>query len=109
MAIGALGHGGELVLAGLLQAVRELDDQDSALGHEPYQRDQADLAVDVERRDGRPPPRLPQKEMPIGALAQGRALGGRDADRPLERAPELVQEIDALGGHVAGTSSQATR
>src|SRR5258705_5650144 len=44
-----LDDGYELVHSGLPQMVRELDDEDSVLGHQPDQRDQADLAINVHR------------------------------------------------------------
>ena len=48
---GSLDHGAQLLRAGLLQMIRELDDQDAVLGHESDQRDEPDLTVDVERGD----------------------------------------------------------
>jgi hypothetical protein len=41
----------ELVGALLLQLVGELDDEDPVLGYQADERDQADLAVDVQRRE----------------------------------------------------------
>ena len=42
---------GELVSAGLLQVIGELHDEDAVLRHEPDQRDEPDLAVDVQARE----------------------------------------------------------
>ena len=47
---GRLDDRRELVLARLLKVVGELHDQDAVLRHQADQRDQPDLAVDVERR-----------------------------------------------------------
>jgi hypothetical protein len=40
----------KLVGPGLLEMVRELDDQDAVLRHQADQSDETDLAVDVQRR-----------------------------------------------------------
>ena len=44
-----LGDRARLVEPGALQLVRELDDQDAVLGHQPDECDQTHLAVDVDR------------------------------------------------------------
>src|SRR3712207_8373072 len=43
-----------LFRSALAQLVRELDDEDPVLRHEPDQQNHADLAIDVERLAGQP-------------------------------------------------------
>ena len=48
---GSLDNGRELVSPLLLQVIGKLHDQNAIFRYEPHQRDQADLAVDVQRRE----------------------------------------------------------
>ena len=73
-----------LSLPGLLQVVGELHDQDAVLRHQADERDQADLAVDVERRQ-------PEEREEQRAGHRQRHRAGEDDERIAE-ALELRRE-----------------
>ena len=90
---GGRGHGLAFGVALFLELVGELDDQDAVFRDQPDERDQADLAVDVERR------RAEEREQQRARDRQ-RCRAGKDDERvaealelrrqpqcPVERAP----------------------
>ena len=93
----------------LLEMVGELDDQDSVLGDQADERDQADLAVDVERRE-------PEKREEERAGERERDRSGENDERIPEalelsrehevdqdrRQQERSEELASLGADLAG-------
>ena len=75
---------GELVSARFLQVIGELDDQDAVLRHEPDQRDEPDLAVDVQARE--PEEREQQR------AGDGQRHRPRENDERIAEALELRRE-----------------
>ena len=101
---GGLDDRGELVLARLLQVVGELHDQDAVLRHQADQRDQPDLAVDVQRRQAqereqqraghRQRHRAGQDDERIAEALELRRQHQIDQDR---RQQERAEELAAFG------------
>ena len=97
-----------LSLPGLLQLVRELHDQDAVLRHQPDERDQPDLAVDVQRRQA-------EEREQQRARQRQRHRAGEDDERIAEalelrrehevdqhrRQQERAEELAALGAQLA--------
>ena len=85
---GGLDDGLRLVAPCLLQVVGELDDQDAVLRDQADQRDQADLAVDVERREA--------EEREQQRAGRARAAPSRQDDERIAEALELrgQHEVD---------------
>src|SRR5207249_3103151 len=81
-----LDHRADLVAALLLELVRELTNQEAVLGDEPDERDQPDLAVDIERRQSQE-----RKEQRPG---EGQRHGADENDEGVAEALELGREYE---------------
>src|SRR5262249_39263983 len=79
-----LGHRVELGRARLLAMVRELDDQNAVLRHQAHQRDETDLAVDVERSQA--------EEREEQRSRQSERHGAREDDEGIAEALELRRQ-----------------
>src|SRR6185369_1192515 len=93
---------------GLAELVRELHDQDAVLRHQAYQRDEPDLAVDVERgeaeereqqRPGNSQRRRAREDHE--RIAEALELRGEQEEDEDRRQPEDREELAALGAELA--------
>ncbi len=99
---GGLLHRLQHALALGLHLVGELDDQDAVLGDEAHQRDEADLAVDVERAarelEGEERPRHRQRHREHDHEGIDEALELRREHQVDEREGQHEHEVDVRGG-----------
>src|SRR5437773_12344114 len=70
--------------SGLAKVIRELDDEDPVLRDQPDQRDEADLAIDVHRREA--------EEREEQGAADGERSRAREDDEGIAEALELGRE-----------------